>query len=1321
MMVQHLEPGARGRDNSAQKPIGKAKLVKNGQPIPETQSYLRSITLPDAFKNPDPAIGLPRTIAPEQNSIKDITYKENLTKAIAPPSQDDLEEHQNFLSTIYQVIEAKLAEEEGIFVASDAEIRDQKWSPLAPKADIPSADVISQDWAEDHTHSEFLREQARLNSYTAGAWRVLWTANPPDKKLLPEYYKTWSQLDDYCRNATQTWYNIRFKELKEDTAEALDLDPINIRNIKTSTEWLADELEAAGKSPAYVAQQAVLRAELVASSKTSSRIQSPVIEVKIPASIRGMTTPKARSKSADAIIRSHPSTPDRDTTMPTPRQSSDIMSLEYIDEPVIKQESMSLEPEELSTVIVNPAPIRHRDNMVIDKNTKPSIYKGKFKEAIEMDTSEDLIQGNLKMELVAEKKTLKENLPINMDTTEDFSKKESLDISYYTAPSTLSAEIRMYTKDITPLKTWEDKFQRSHTPLQTLSNGKPLWDFMDVATQNLSSEDMIEFHKELDRKGYSARSAYLEVMLHGLFKEVIDEELHQGHYNAIKDVYDNFNNPLEMFEDQVESVEKDKTLFAILPYELYGDLLVHWLVLRKYIKQAINIPSDGSMEKITWSYLNALFDHRFNDTLSEKDFLHCVKGLHGILEKDIQKKYDISNFGKEGINASIHTPATEKVVEKIVEKIVYVEKESGQPSSSNSTPSLLQQRKMKNRNSTKSSSYDKDEVKNILTMVSQLSDKLDIPITEAFDKAEEILSLTQSTGRSTSRSRSRSRGRQPIANVQQQPWYTSDPQKVTELANMIKALLDAKPKALKKKVPTRPPPKSDKLLPVSLGSPTDDYNNMMAKQQASASSSQQDRVRWAPTPQIACIDEIVESSQEGELQYPPASLESQIAREQAKNKNRSRPLPPSDSLAPYEEVISAESWQNRSAPVTQSSPPTAELSSYAAAAKRFYEKLPTPEWVEVRRKKAQAAIRPATKPNQFFLQDVIEHQDNWDIVMDKTKLVYAEWTASNALLLTTDLPLSQDQQGLYRSAVAHYLEQEVAEINMWDGKVFSEDNLLRIIQADKLWKNAEIFGKLCFIKPKHVDTLPPVATVLIDIKDTKKGEDAKALIGSTVVFNGQHCRWGHTKFICRTTFVTCARCGDNHPTDSHVLYCGDCLNGGNCECITCVNCRGNGNDSHSALDTDCPFRRAQNNRDAMRTLMEGYRERKAKRIEENAYAREQQKKEAEKVAKKKGISVKDLRAMIDNVKVVKGREAIKPKTGLLGKTTARKSAAQAPAARLILKPGEVARVEGVTIKKPKFGKPCTPLPKGMDIDNPININSSPSEGSSASKNLDPHV
>ncbi|KAF8624443.1 hypothetical protein AX15_005874 [Amanita polypyramis BW_CC] len=138
----------------------------------------------------------------------------------------------------------------------------------------------------------------------------------------------------------------------------------------------------------------------------------------------------------------------------------------------------------------------------------------------------------------------------------------------------------------------------------------------------------------------------------------------------------------------------------------------------------------------------------------------------------------------------------------------------------------------------------------------------------------------------------------------------------------------------------------------------------------------------------------------------------------------------------------------------------------------------------------------------------------------------------------------------------------------------------------------------------------------------------------------------------------------------------------------------------------------------MRHLMEGYRERKVKDIEENAYIQEQQKKEAEKSAKKKGVTVKDLHQMLDDRDKDKGKSTLK--TGPLGKTTARKSAAQPLAARLVLKPGEPARVAAVTIKKPKFGKPRTPLPKGMEVD-PIIVNSLPSEGSSASKNLDQYV
>ncbi|KAF8622218.1 hypothetical protein AX15_007195, partial [Amanita polypyramis BW_CC] len=346
---------------------------------------------------------------------------------------------------------------------------------------------------------------------------------------------------------------------------------------------------------------------------------------------------------------------------------------------------------------------------------------------------------------------------------------------------------------------------------------------------------------------YSARSAYLEVLLDGLFRDAIDTELHQGHYEAIGQVYDNFNDPLKKFEDQVESVEKDKTLFAILPYELYGDLLVHWLVTRKNVYNARHIPLDGSMEKIAWAYINSLFDHHFKDTLSEGDFLTVVKGLHYILDEDVQSKYDLTSFGK---------PFTgEKIVEKVVEKFVYVEK-SGKPltvqemsKEAKEEPLLLQQRVKNRANSkVKSSSYDKMEVKEILTMALQLSDKLDISITDAFDRAEDILALSQSKMKSMSRSRSRSHSRTRDTypknehgyNIQTHWHQASDPQKITDLAMTIKALLDAKPKAPKKK-PQTSKPKSDKLSPIPLPLPTSDYNNMK-RGQSKEIGSQQDKV-----------------------------------------------------------------------------------------------------------------------------------------------------------------------------------------------------------------------------------------------------------------------------------------------------------------------------------------------------------------------------------------------------------------------------------------------------------------------------------------------
>ncbi|KAF8621863.1 hypothetical protein AX15_007450, partial [Amanita polypyramis BW_CC] len=201
-----------------------------------TQSKVRIGSHPPT---PSPMVsqeGLPQAPRERKQQLKDEDYFDQLNATIIPPSQDDIEEQQNFLTNIYKIIEQKLEEENGIFLASDAEVSENKWSPLAPDADIPLADIIDQDWANMHSHTEFLWEQARLNNLAAANWRVWWSANPPDKIKYPDIYKQWNKLDDYCHQTTQMWYNIRFKELKEATALALDLDPITFKAIRTSTE-----------------------------------------------------------------------------------------------------------------------------------------------------------------------------------------------------------------------------------------------------------------------------------------------------------------------------------------------------------------------------------------------------------------------------------------------------------------------------------------------------------------------------------------------------------------------------------------------------------------------------------------------------------------------------------------------------------------------------------------------------------------------------------------------------------------------------------------------------------------------------------------------------------------------------------------------------------------------------------------------------------------------------------------------------------------------------------------------------------------------------
>ncbi|KAF8622324.1 hypothetical protein AX15_007110 [Amanita polypyramis BW_CC] len=154
--------------------------------------------VPMFFKNPDPAVPVPRVVAPEALRVRDDAYYDALSNTLAAPSQGEIEEQQEFLATIYKVIEDKLAEEEGIYLASDLEVSDIKQQPLAPDVDLPAADIISQEWAQTHSHLEFLWEQAWLNNIAAATWRFWWSDNPPNRIQYPDLYAEWNKIEDHC-------------------------------------------------------------------------------------------------------------------------------------------------------------------------------------------------------------------------------------------------------------------------------------------------------------------------------------------------------------------------------------------------------------------------------------------------------------------------------------------------------------------------------------------------------------------------------------------------------------------------------------------------------------------------------------------------------------------------------------------------------------------------------------------------------------------------------------------------------------------------------------------------------------------------------------------------------------------------------------------------------------------------------------------------------------------------------------------------------------------------------------------------------------------
>ncbi|KAF8633890.1 hypothetical protein AX15_001193 [Amanita polypyramis BW_CC] len=144
---QGVPPPLHGQSTTVDKPIGHAYVVDNTVPCLELNTYLKSEPLPSQFRNPDPALPVLKTFVPVDIPNRDAEYYSMLEDSFVGPSQDEIEEHQVFITNIYQIIEWKLESENNVFLASDAVVEEEKWSPLALDANIPAAAIIDQEWA----------------------------------------------------------------------------------------------------------------------------------------------------------------------------------------------------------------------------------------------------------------------------------------------------------------------------------------------------------------------------------------------------------------------------------------------------------------------------------------------------------------------------------------------------------------------------------------------------------------------------------------------------------------------------------------------------------------------------------------------------------------------------------------------------------------------------------------------------------------------------------------------------------------------------------------------------------------------------------------------------------------------------------------------------------------------------------------------------------------------------------------------------------------------------------------------------------------------
>ncbi len=250
------------------------------------------------------------------------------------------------------------------------------------------------------------------------------------------------------------------------------------------------------------------------------------------------------------------------------------------------------------------------------------------------------------------------------------------------------------------------------------------------------------------------------------------------------------------------------------------------------------------------------------------------------------------------------------------------------------------------------------------------------------------------------------------------------------------------------------------------------------------------------------------------------------------------------------------------------------------------------------------AIRNLKTKSGIALGNAVTGLINETISEDERKplkdnpIIAVKWSLRGNLILSCANPMDELVKGLITRAIDHANEDTsevlnrkpitllkfpaVATYNL-DGSNKTEDDLINDIRSHEKWVNVVFSMKPKFITPRG-QSLGASAVVLIGVEDDDSGSVGKRLENTLVQFscgarrclrwivaNGaRQCstclRWGHPAYHCRSQKATCAICGEEHNTSTHVIHCATCKSGSRC-IPQCVNCGG----AHEASAVACPF------------------------------------------------------------------------------------------------------------------------------------------------------